>query len=571
MLKSLAISNFAVIHQLSVEFHPGLNVITGETGAGKSILVDALGLLLGGRGSAELLRTGEDRLRVEALFDLPTGGKAARWLAERFPGQADGGEVVVRRELGRDGRSRAWVGASPATLSALREAASTLIEIQGQHEQQGLLVAAAQRDWLDAFAGLGEGREAVERAYRAMSELEQRVQRADSAERDRLQRLDLLRFQIDEVAQVDPRPGEDEELRARRDRIRHAERLRQAAAEALRTLHEDDLSAAALVGRARSRLQEIAALDPGCALGGETLEPMAAALGEVARELSSYLDGLEVDPTELERVEERRQAIESLKRKYGGSVEEVLELAARRRQELEDLERSALGREEDVRHLEEESRRYWQAAETLSRARRRAAQDLCARVERELGALAMRGARFRVEIRTPPPPWPPQARPPAGAAGADEVEFHIAPNVGEEARPLARIASGGELSRLLLALHVSQESEAGPRTLVYDEVDAGVGAEVAIAVGERLRRVARRHQVLCVTHLHPIAAAADHHFTIDKRAERGRTEVRIRELDAAERVEEILRMLGGRQAGEAGRRAAAEWLRKREATPSGGS
>ncbi len=567
MLKSLAVSNFAVIHHLTLDLGGGLNVISGETGAGKSILVDSLGLILGGRGRAELLRRGEERLRVEALFEVAAGTPAARWLEEQFPAQSAGGEVLLRRELGSDGRSRAWIGTSPATLAALREAASGLVEIQGQHEQQGLLEAAAQRDWLDAFGSLAAERRAAEEAYGSMRELAGRLAEAQGRERERLQRLDLLRFQLQEVAQVNPKPGEDDELRAERDRIRHAERLRAAGGEALALLYENEDSAAALAGRARARLQEVAALDPSFAAGRE-VDEAAALLDEAGRALSSYLEGLEHDPRRLEQVEDRWHAIETLKRKYGGSVDEVLALAQERRGELETLERSEQDRAQDARRLEEAESRYWEAAQDLSRARRAAAADLSARVSRELGSLAMPRARFEARFGTPPPPWPRHARPEPGPAGADAVEFFLAPNVGEDARPLAATASGGELSRVLLALHVSLERGGPARTLVYDEVDAGVGADVAIAVGEKLRRVARRHQVLCVTHMHPVAAVADRHFKISKHAEGGRTEVRVRELGPEERVQEILRMMGGNATGAAGRRAAAEWVRRREVTPT---
>lgn len=567
MLKSLAISNFAVIRHLSVEFHGGLNVITGETGAGKSILVDALGLILGGRGSVDLLRTGEDLLRVEALFEISPASAAQTWLAENFPAQAEGGEVLLRREFGRDGRSRAWIGTSPATLGALREAASALLEIQGQHEPQGLLAAAAQREWLDAFGGLAQERRAVEEAHRRLRDLEERTAGAAANERDRLQRIDLLRFQIDEVDQLDPAPGEDTALHAERERLRHAERLRAAAAEALGLLQENDESAAGILGAARSRLQEMASLDPEFR-GADELGAAADAVQEVSRTLAAYVEGLEFDPGRLEQVEERRRAVDGLKRKYGGSVEEVLAYAEARRQELADLERSGEDRLEDERALAAAGDRYWEAAEILSASRRAAAAALEARVGRELGALAMRRARLAVKFDSPPPPWPAAQRPRPGPAGADRVEFFLAPNVGEEARPLAAAASGGELSRVMLALNAGLERDSAPRALVYDEVDAGVGADVAIAIGERLRRVARRHQVLCVTHQHPIAAVADHHFRVVKQTEGGRTEVRIRELQGDERVEEIVRMLGGRGAGEAGRRAAAEWVRRREVTPT---
>jgi DNA repair protein RecN (Recombination protein N) len=566
MLKSLTVSNLAVIRHLSVELQAGLNVITGETGAGKSLLVDALGLLLGGRSSVELLRTGEEKLRVEAIIDIGGCRAASQWLEQAFPGQTEGGELLLRREVASDGRSRAWIGSTPVPLAALREAASRLIEIQGQHEQQSLASAAAQRDWLDAFAGLEAERQRVRALHRDMAALEERVRTAAAAERDRLQRLDVVRHQIQEIERVDPQAGEDAALAAERERLRHAERLRAAAAEALALLSEAEPSASALVGRARSRLREIAALDPSFA-AGDALDSTLAALGETARELAAYGDRLEEDPGRLEEVEERRRQIESLKRKHGGGIVEVRAFAAALRSELQTLERSAQDRQEDERRLQEARRSYWEAAEVLSAARRAAARDLARKVERELAALAMPRARFSVRFASPAPPWD-ELRPEGGPWGADGLEFLLAPNPGEEARPLGSVASGGELSRLLLALHCCMERDSAPLALVYDEVDAGVGADVAIAVGDRLRRVARRHQVLVVTHLHPIAAVADHHFRVDKSAAGGRTEVAIRALDAAERVEEILRMMGGEAAGAAGRRAAAEWVRRREVSRS---
>lgn len=566
MLKSLAISNFAVVRQLSVEFHPGLNVITGETGAGKSILVDALGLLCGGRAGADLLRTHEERLRVEALFEVEPRTPAARWLQEHSPEPVQGGEILLRREVGRDGRSRAWIGRSPITLSGLREVATVLVQIQGQHGQQDLLGAPGQLDWLDTFADLRKQRAGLVDLFADLRHLEQEVAGAAELERERLQRADLLRFQIQEIDQAQVRAGEDDELEAERQRLRHAERLRQASSEALQALYEDDVSAAVLLGRARSRLEEISRLDPQAGSSHAALGEAAAILEEVAHSLAAYQDGLEFEPDRLEEIEERHRTIENLKRKYGGSLSEVLAVAQQRRQELETLERLTEDRAQAQEHLDEVKARYWKAAAALSACRRKAASRLSAIVERELAVLAMKGARFQVCFAHAKPPWDPGSRPEAGPVGADEVEFRLAANVGEEERSLARVASGGELSRVLLALHVSVEDSAKPRALVYDEVDAGVGADVAIAIGERLRKVAHSHQVLCVTHLHPIAAVADHHLRVEKIVEGGRTQVRVRELGTSQRVEEVMRMMGGRRAGEVGRRAAAEWVRRREVT-----
>jgi DNA repair protein RecN (Recombination protein N) len=548
MLKSLVISNFAVIRHLSVEFHPGLTVLTGETGAGKSILVDALGLLCGWRGGVDLLRTGEERLRVEGLFEVAESTAGAHWLGERFPEQARAGEVVLRRELGRDGRSRASIGGSPVTLTSLRELGAALVQLQGQHGQQELLSAAGQREWLDSYAGLQKERATLAECFSRLCGLEKEVVRAAELERERLQRADLVRFQIQEIDQARVRVGEDVTLEAERQRLRHAERLRQASTEVLQALYEDDLSAGALLGRARSRLEEMSRLDPQVEASRAALEEAAASVDEVARTLAAYQDGLEAEPGRLQELEERHRTLENLKRKYGGSLDEILAFERARRDELAGLERLTQDRTHAQTRLDEVRARYWRSAEELSMARRRAAVCLASAVERELRALAMPRARFAIGFAHPAPPWDSAQRPEAGASGADEVEFRLAANIGEQERPLVRVASGGELSRVLLALHVSMERPGRPRALVYDEVDAGVGADVAIAVGERLRRVASCHQVLCVTHMHPIAAVADHHYRVEKRVEGGRTEVRIRELDVAQRVEEVMRMMGGRRA-----------------------
>ncbi len=575
MLLELRIQEFAVIESATIEFGPGLNVLTGETGAGKSIIVDALNAALGTRASADLIRTNAPAARVDARFAVDPSGPAWRWAEEHGLNAQDGAggleaacELVIAREIAPEGRSRAWINGRAATAAMLRELGDLLIEVAGQHEGQRLLRPQAHLGLLDAFGGdaLEAQRAEVGEMVRRRAALRAEQKALIDGERERLRQEEMLRHQVDEIDAAGLQPGEEEELSLRRVRLQNAERLAAAATTAYAALYEADGQAAVdRMGQARGALREASGLDPALAALAGRIEALAAELTEVARELGRHARGIEVDPGELARVAERLDLLRRLRRKYGDTVEEVL---AHR-----DLAASALARLEcgDARAreiaaaLEEIEQDLAGRCARLSRLRREAASRLEAGVEQALRSLQMEHTRLIVEFGSDPDPdgVPLEGRRVAvGPDGADRVEFLLAANPGEAPRPLARIASGGELSRIMLALrHVLAEAGGVP-VFICDEVDAGVGSRAAGSVGGLLAGVARRRQVLCVTHLPHVASLADRHYWVTKETGGGRTRVRVRSLGPRERVEEVARMLGGRRPTPIAREHALELLRR---------
>lgn len=540
MLRELAVENYAVIEQVRVCFHPGLNLLTGETGSGKSIVVDALSLLLGGRASSEMIRTGTGRARVSGLFEVEPSPALCNLLGEAGI-EIEDGELLVEREILPGGKSRAFVSNRPATAALLRNLAPFLADIHGQHDQQHLFSPAAQCQMLDAFAAAGPLLDRVAEAYAAWRRAAAELEELESSAQEKLHLADLWQFQRKEIEAVAPRPGEDAQLEQERRLLRNAVRIEELAGGAYGALHEDENSVARQLGAIRKKLDELARIDPAAADLQAALEPAAVAVEETAHALRHYLGKLEADPARLDEVEARLAAIERLKRKYGSSIDAVLAFLEEARRGLADVEtcddrRAALRKESETL-----ARAYESAAAELSATRREAARKLARQLEQELAALAME--KSRVEIRVEPAAW--------SASGADRVEFLISPNPGEELKPLERIASGGELSRVALALKTCTAGPARrnavPSTLVFDEVDAGVGGSAAEAVGRRLKKLAATSQVLCVTHLPQIAGFADHHYFVEKRAARGRTVATVTELDASARTREIGRMLSGEQ------------------------
>jgi DNA repair protein RecN (Recombination protein N) len=538
MLLELTVENYAVIEQVRVRFHAGLNLLTGETGSGKSIVVDALGLLLGGRASAEMVRAGAPRARVAGIFELaPTPALLA--VLDSAGIELEDGELLIEREILPNGKSRAFAGSRLVTAAWLRDLAPHLADIHGQHEQQRLFSSAAQCEMLDAFAQNGPRLERVAAAFtrwrRAAAELEE----LDRTAQEKLRLADLWRFQRQEIEAVAPRPGEDAALENERRVLRNVVRLQELAGAAFGALSEDPGSVSSQLGGILKRLEELTRIDASAAAIRAALEPAATAVEEATRALARYLDRLEADPARLDAVEARLSAIEKLKRKYGGSIEHVLEFLDEAERGLAAVETSGDRRAELEAELTAAAQVYQAAAAELSAQRRQAARELGRRTARELAALAME--KSRIEIRVEPAPW--------SAQGADRVEFLISPNPGEELKPLEKIASGGELSRVALALKTctapAMDGGAVPRTLVFDEVDAGVGGSAAEAVGRRLHKLAASSQVLCVTHLPQIAGFGDHHYFVEKRTERGRTSASIQELTGAARTREIGRMLSG--------------------------
>lgn len=550
MLRELSVRDLALIERVDLDFAPGFNVLTGETGAGKSILVDAIALALGGRAAPDAVRAGAERARVDALFEVGHLPALASVL-EELGLEAEEGTLLVARELGPGGRSACRVNGRPATLSMLRRLAPLLVEIQGQHEFQRLFRPEEHLALLDASGGeeLARARAAFGARARAAAELERRLRRLAGSEQERLQRLDLLRYQIDEIAAAGLRAGEEAELAERRQVLAHARRLLEAAAAAHDALAGGSgPGLAAGLARCAEELGRLAAIDPRLRAPAELLREAAVQAEEAAGQLRRYRDGLEVDPAELERVEERLELLRRLQKKYGPTAAAILEYRRRAEEELARL----AGAAEEAAALEGQlaglRSELAELAGALRAARRRAAERLERAVEAELAALAMPGARFRVALSACPDP---DGLPVEGEAvawderGADRAEFLFSANPGEEPQPLGRVASGGEAARVMLALRSALAGADATPTLVFDEVDAGLGGRAAQAVAARLAGLARSHQVLCVTHLASVAAAADRHIVVSKRPAGGRTVVEARVLAAEERAPEIARMLAG--------------------------
>ena len=538
MLVELTVENYAVVERIRVRFDRGLNLLTGETGSGKSIVVDALGLLWGARASPDMVRAGAEKARISGLFEV---APAVSKHLEAAGMETEDHELLVEREILANGKSRAFVGNRPATVALLRELAPHLGDIHGQHDQQQLFSQGSQRDMLDAFASaegsLAEVAEAFQGWRAATAELEE----LDRSSQEALRLADLWTFQRNEIETAAPLAGEDERLEIERRVLRNAVRLGELAGEAYATLYDAPESVSAQLRVVTRRLEDGARIDPGLSSVVEALQPAAVAADEAAHALRAYLGKLESDPGRLDEVDARLAALEKLKRKYGGNLAEVLTFLDNIRRELCAVETSSERREALRHQIEAYSTRYTDAASRLSARRTEAARQLSRRVETELASLAME--KTRLDIRIQSAAW--------SEAGYDAVSILISPNPGEEPKPLDTIASGGELSRIALALKTCSapgrppSTSAPPRTLVFDEVDAGVGGSAAEAVGRRLKKLAGSHQVLCVTHWPQIAGFADHHYYVAKHASKGRTWVAIERLSPEERTREIGRMLSG--------------------------
>jgi len=559
MLRFLHIKSLAVIDAVEVEFGRGLNVLTGETGAGKSILVEAVGLLLGGRASADLVRTGEEMATVEAIFNRA--------------GETDG-EVIVRREITAQGRSRAFVNGELTTASALRDLAAPLVELHGQHEHQTLLDPASHLDVLDAFGGLASSVDTVAAAYARLRTVADTLAGLRQAAADRSARQEFVAFQLTELeraslkAALAGEPSEDVELAALRLVLADAERIERLCAESYAALYESD---DAVLGRLRGiwrRVGELAAVDPRFQPYIDARDGIKSQLEDLALFLRRYADGIDTFPARLHEVEERLALLERLKRKYGGTLDQVIARRNALRQELADLEHVDERLEELEREHASARAAFLSAASTLGAARRQAAAGFSRRLEQVLATLAMHRTKFEVRFAREllaEGEW--------SERGIDRAEFFVSPNPGEDLRPLARIVSGGELSRIMLAIKTlaAESKPAGAPGLIFDEVDAGIGGRVADAVGRRLHTLSRTFQVLCITHLPQIAAAADTHFQIEKRVERGRTRTFVARLDDNGRVEELGRMLGGTGITDAVRASAREMIARHRDSVGGES
>ncbi len=563
MLIELLIRNLAIIDEVQVPFQSGFNVLTGETGAGKSIIIHALNFLVGGKGDIDLIRTGEDFMVVEAVFDLShcPQGKA---VLEELGFEPEDDALILSRELSRSGRSRCRINGRAATVAMLKQIGKALVDIHGQHEHQSLLEPSNHLRFLDAFGGdeVLNLKERYANLYRQLMQIEREIAELQQSERDRMQRLDLLRYQADEIDKANLREGEEEELLQERQLLANAERIVERVNYAVQRLMEDG-GALDKLGDAIQTLKDIIHLDPALGKWQNALSQAFDTIQEVGFELERYASRVEFNPERLDEVESRLDLIRRLKRKYGDTISAILQYREQIERELQKLETS----EERLEALQKERERLRnelaEAAFALSQARQEIARQLEKTVQNHLKALMMEKARFKIAVDHIPDPNGlklPDGIFAFGRDGVDQVEFLIATNPGEPLKPLAKIASGGEISRTMLALKASLQRTHEIPVLVFDEIDVGIGGRTAEAVGEKLREVSRYAQVLCVTHLPQIAALADWHLQVEKVTEGRRTRVIVTPLQFEERVKELARMLSGKQITQASLQHAQELL-----------
>lgn len=560
MLRVLRIRNLALIRELEIEFDRGLNLLTGETGSGKSILVDALGLLVGARSSPDLIRTGCTAACVEGMFEIAPNGSAAAMLADAGFEEEDG-SLLLRREIAVSGRNRIFVNNRLATASLLRSVGEKLTAIHGQQDQRSLLDLETHLEWLDFFGNNTALRLQVRDAYRKLRETARQIEATESNEQERLRRIDILQYQIGEIRSVQPLPGEIGELEKERHLLTNRERILAAASETYAALYESEESVLRQTGRVEKILEDLEGFDPAWKEHRETVRECRYRLEDVAYAARDYAAQSDFSPDRLEQVHQRLYALEKLAKKYGASCDDILEYLAACEGELDRILAYAERSGHLAAQLDAEMQVYRERALRLSRKRREDAERFQSEIEKEFRALAME--RMRLDVRFGEEAGETQAgKIPAayGRDGIDRVEFLIAPNTGEESRSLAKIASGGELSRIMLAIQSLCRNEEADKTFVFDEVDSGIGGRVADAVGRRLRSISRDSQVLCVTHLPQIAAYARSHFSVRKRTAEGRTETLVKPLNEAERVRELSRMLGGETITQTARDHAQEML-----------
>jgi DNA repair protein RecN (Recombination protein N) len=548
MLAQLTITDFAIIDSLSVNFSGGLNILSGETGAGKSIILNAVNLILGGRAFPDLIRTGRDSAVVEALFQLPEESPLSRSLAEMsIPFN---GEVLIKRTISKAVRSRVWINGSLATLQMISGLGPNLISVSGQNEHQLLLKPDNHLFILDDFGGLSKERLQLNKLYRDYYSLKERAERLGIHLKEEEERRELNQFQIKEIEEAKLVPGEDVKLETEKSRLMHAERLIDIVFKGYQALYEKDESVLSILSLLAKDMDKGVNIDPNLDHFKKQLESAQLQLEDLALELRDFYSNLRLDPKRLEDVEDRLQLIRRLKKKYGSSIESTLSF----KEELSQKEYQLTQKKEKLKkfeaQLKEKRADLFRHATNLSLKRHKIAETFEKKVEEELNLLGMAGTRFKIKFISTisrgdniPADMLDST---ITADGMDVLEFMISPNVGEELRPLAKIASGGELSRIMLTLKTILARSGLVETLVFDEIDAGIGGATAAIIGEKLRSLAKYHQILCITHLPQIASCGKTHFLVEKRVSKGRTRALITSLDKESRISEIARLLGGR-------------------------
>jgi DNA repair protein RecN (Recombination protein N) len=551
MLQLLSISNIALIDDLRVEFDGALNLLTGETGSGKSIIVDALGVLIGGRFTSELLKSGAERGSIEGLFSLSPNPQLETLLENS--GFSNGDELIIRRELSAAGRNKIFINNQLATQTLLRDLRPFLVDIHGQGDQQTLFDADTHLELLDSFAGHAALRAEVAEAYESLSRVQRELAalRQDAAEKFQL--ADTLQFQIAELERAQLSHGETERLEEERRRLSNVEKLTTLCQASYSRIYEDDDAALARLRQTLKDVDELSEYDSAFREYVEGLESTRAVLEDLSFALRDFADKLEFSPARLAAIEDRLAELSRLKRKYGGSIETCLDHLAQAQDRLRQIETSDQREQELSAELRSAEKVYFDRARKLHKERVRAAKALEKAVEAGIAEVAMENARFEVQVATDDTDLT--------RTGIDQVEFHFSANVGEDVKPLARVASGGEASRLMLVLKTVSNASEFPRTIVFDEIDTGIGGRVSEAVGIKLKRLSETNQVLCVTHQPQIARFADNHLVVQKEALAGRTQVSVNKLDRTGRVEELARMLTGAEITDSARRHARELLK----------
>lgn len=550
MLTELNIKNFAIIDSLNITFEKGFNVLTGETGAGKSIIVDAVDLVLGGRASSEMIRSGCEEAVVEAAFDISDVKGVSEKLGEMGIEKDD--NLVIKRTLSASGKNKVFINGSMATIAMLSDVGEFLVDIHGQHEHQTLMKIERHIDVLDEYAALGPLRQEMSGIYSEWNRVKDELESLKSSEADKEKRVDLLRFQSDEIEKAALKVDEDEELLEERKLLSNAERLYESANMALEILYSQSGSALELIKKAGSKVTDISIIDESMRVTLDAINSASASIEDAALTLRDYVGRISFDPERLNEIEERMDLIGRLKRKYGNTVSEILKYKEEVDRELDGIERA----EERIGELEREGERLkdkgLKVAEMLSERRKKGSDELTKKVAKELSDLGMKKAIFEVKM---------ERLNDISAKGSDKVEFLLSSNPGEAPKPLSKIASGGELSRIMLALKKVLANPTGVPTMVFDEVDSGIGGGIAEVVGRKLREVAEGRQVLCITHLAQIAAMADLHYAVSKGENKGRTTTTVSRLSGDERVDEVARMLGGMTITEATKRHAEEMIK----------